>query len=370
MNFEANYDRPFLTAAHSPLAIGGYMEANTLYSGTDGASEGFSFQFRRLTLFASSTVSERIRFLTEIEFEDGAKEINVEYAAVDLLLHPLANIRGGIVLNPIGSFNQKHDGPQWDFVDRPIEATELLGATLSNVGAGMYGKTFFSDLTLSYELYLTNGFDDRVIDNDLHRTSLAAGKVSPEKFEESNSGIPLFTGKLAARIRKVGELGISYMTGVYNTWKTDGVVIDEKRSLSVLAVDLSASITKTTELRGEVAFVNVDVPSTYSQQFGSSQWGGYVDLVQELYRGSILSFSDATLSLALRGEYVDFNTGTFNETGDPIAEDITAFTGAFAFRPSAPIVLRAGYTYSMTVDLFGNPASHASKLQVGIATYF
>jgi hypothetical protein len=370
LNMEANYQRPFLTSSHSPLALGGYMEANTIYSGADGIAEGFSFQFRRLTLFASSTVSDRIKFLTEIEFEDGTKEINIEYAAVDLMLHPLANVRGGIVVNPIGAFNQKHDGPQWDFVDRPIEATELLGATLSNVGLGVYGKTFASDLSLGYEVYLTNGFDEKIIDNDLNRTSLAAGKANIEKFEESHSGLPLFTGKLALRHRKVGEVGVSYMTGVYNKWKADGIVIDEKRSLQVLAFDLNASITSSTELRGEVAFVTVDVPATFSQQFGSKQLGGYVDIVQELYDGKVFFFDDAKVSLGVRAEYVDFNIGTFTETGDNIADDITTFTAAVSFRPSAPMVVKVDYKYMITQDLLGNPPSYASALKFGIATYF
>lgn len=370
MNFEANYDRPFLSGASSSLALGGYMEANTLYSGTDGIEEGFSFQFRRLTLFASSTISPNIKFLTEIEFEDGTKEINIEYAAVDLMLHPLANIRGGIVVNPIGAFNQKHDGPQWDFVDRPIEAVELIGATLSNVGVGVYGKTFASDFSFGYEVYLANGFDEAVIDNDLNRTSLAAGKVNVEKFEESHSGLPMLTGKVAAKLRNVGELGVSYMTGVYNKWQIDGVEVDEKRSLNVLAFDLNASVTSSTELRGEVAFVNVDVPSTYSQQFGPKQWGGYVDLVQRLYEGQVLVFDNATLALALRGEYVDFNDGTFNETGDAIGDEVTSFTGGIAFRPSAPVVIKANYKYSIITDLLGNPPAYASALLVGIAAYF
>lgn len=370
MNVEGTYNRPFLNPSHAPLALGGYLEANTLYSGTDGIAEGFSFQFRRLTLFAASTISNHIRFLMELEFEDGTKEINIEYAAVDFMLHPLANLRGGVVLNPVGAFNQKHDGPQWDFIDRPIEATELLGATLSNVGMGIYGKSFAPNLAFSYELYLTNGFDERIIGAALQRTSLAAGKVRPEKFEESWSGLPMFTGKLALRHRKIGEIGVSYMTGVYNKWKVDGIVIDEKRSASVLAIDLNAAVTSSTDVRGEAALVRVDVPSTYSQQFGSKQWGGYFDIVQRLYRGKLLVFDDLKVNAALRLEYVDFNIGTFGETGGNIADDVTAFTGGIALRPSAETVIKANYRYLITQDLLGNPPSHTSELEFGIATYF
>ncbi len=222
LNMDAVYNRPFLTVGKLPVALGGYLEANTQYSGTDGVTEGFSFQMRRMTLFVSSTIAKKIKFLSELEFEEGTKEINLEYCAMDVEAHPLLNLRGGIIMNPIGGFNQNHDGPRWDFIDRPISATGIIPSTLSNVGMGVYGKYFSHNWIVGYELYLTNGFDDKIIDNEEGRTSLHAGKENGDKFAENNSGLPLYTGKLAIRNRNIGECGISYMTGVYNKWKADG----------------------------------------------------------------------------------------------------------------------------------------------------
>ena len=142
LNMDATYNRPFLQAGKMPIAIGGYMEANTQYISTDGISDGFSFQFRRTNLFFSSTIAKKIRFFSELEFEDGTKEINLEAAFIDFEFNPLLNLRGGIIVNPIGAFNQNHDGPRWDFIDRPISATTILPATLSNVGFGLLGKYF------------------------------------------------------------------------------------------------------------------------------------------------------------------------------------------------------------------------------------
>src|SRR5687767_11995446 len=86
LNMDAVYDRPFLNIGKLPLAIGGYLEANSQYAATDGITEGLSFQMRRVSIFLSSTVARRIKFLAELEFEDGTKEINIEYAAMDLEL--------------------------------------------------------------------------------------------------------------------------------------------------------------------------------------------------------------------------------------------------------------------------------------------
>ncbi|NDC42781.1 MAG: hypothetical protein EBZ77_14735, partial [Chitinophagia bacterium] len=188
LNMDAVYNRPFMSVGKLPVALGGYAEANWQHLGTDGVTEGHQFQARRLTLFVASGISRRLRFLSEIEFEDGAKEINVEFAALDMEVTPLLNLRGGIIMNPIGAFNQNHDGPKWEFVDRPVSATQMLPATWSNAGFGIYGKKFRGDWAYAYEVYLTNGFNDKIIDNNTGRTSLPAAKEVKDRFEESFNG--------------------------------------------------------------------------------------------------------------------------------------------------------------------------------------
>ncbi|SFC38104.1 hypothetical protein SAMN04487891_11041 [Flagellimonas taeanensis] len=88
MNMDAVYDRPFLTFDKFPVNLGGYLEANSIYSIEDGLSEGLSFQARRLTLFVSASISKRIKFLTKLEFENGTEEIANEFAPWTLLCTP------------------------------------------------------------------------------------------------------------------------------------------------------------------------------------------------------------------------------------------------------------------------------------------
>ena len=194
LNMDAVYNRPFLQVGKLPVAIGGYAEVNYQYLQQDGVTEGHQFQMRRVTLFVSSSIANRIKFLSEIEFEDGTKEINIEFASVDFEFSPLLNLRGGIVMNPVGAFNQNHDGPKWEFVDRPVSATQMLPATFSNVGFGLYGKKYLKDWVYGYEAYLTNGFDDQIISNTENRTFLPATKENPDRFEESFNGSPLLSG--------------------------------------------------------------------------------------------------------------------------------------------------------------------------------
>ncbi len=370
MNMDAVYNRPFLTMGKIPVSLGGYVEANWQHLGTNGVSEGHQFQMKRLTLFVASSIYKRIKFLSEIEFEDGTKEINIEFASVDIELHPLLNFRGGVVMNPIGAFNQNHDGPKWEFIDRPVSATQMLPATWSNVGFGLYGKYFKNDWTYGYELYLTNGFDDRIVSNVQNKTFLPATKENADRFEESFNGVPLLTAKTAVRKRGIGEVGISYMGGVYNKFQEDGITFDKKRRLHVVALDFNTTLPTGTWINGEAAWIYIDVPETYSQQYGQHQLGGFIDFVHPLFKGSVFDFERSVINAALRVEYVDWNRGSFHETGANIRDDFMSLVPGLSWRPTSQTVIRLNYRYNWTTDMFGNPPSRTAGFQMGFSTYF
>lgn len=371
MNMDAVYNRPFLQVNKVPVSIGGYVEAQYQYIGTDGVTDGHSFSLPRMTLFVASSLHRRIKFLSEIELEEGGKELSIEFAAMDISFSPLLNLRGGVIMNPIGAFNQNHDGPKWEFTDRPIAMTQMLPATWSNVGFGLYGKQFRKNWAFGYEAYLTNGFNNDIISNVENKTFLPASKASKERFEESSNGKPLLTAKGAVRHSKIGEIGLSYMGGVYNKFEDDGLRLDKQRRLNVFAVDFNTTLPKlNTYIVGEWAWINVDVPETYSQQYGNRQQGGFVDFVQPVYKKKMLGFDKPVWSVALRLEYVDWNVGKFKETNTNIAEDLWGIVPGISFRPVQQTVLRLNYRYMQQRDILGNPPANTGGIQVGISSYF
>jgi hypothetical protein len=371
LNMDAVYNRPFLQLGKLPVALGGYAEANYQYLQEDGITEGHQFQMRRLTLFVSSSISKRIKFLSEIEFEDGTKEINIEFASVDFEFAPLLNLRGGIVMNPVGAFNQNHDGPKWEFIDRPVSATQMLPATWSNVGFGVFGKKYSKDWVYAYEAYLTNGFDDKIIDNTENKTFLPASKENKDRFEESFNGSPLLTAKVAVRNRKIGELGLSYMGGIYNKYEDDGLALDKKRRVNVYAIDFNTTLPKIkTYINAEWAWVNVDIPETYTEQFGRKQQGGFIDFVQPVIKKPVFGFDKSVINAALRFEYVDWNKGNFKSTGDNISDELFSIVPAISWRPTAQTVIRFNYRYNWQKDILGNPPAKLAGFQFGVSTYF
>jgi hypothetical protein len=247
----------------------------------------------------------------------------------------------------------------------------MLSATWSNPGFGLYGKYYRKDFVFGYEMYLTNGFDDAIIDNSENKTFLPASKANKERFNESSNGEALFTGKVATGYKKILEIGLSYMGGIYNTHQVDGLILDDKRRLDVIAIDFNSTIPSTkTKLIGEWAWVFVDVPDSYTQQYGSKQKGGFVDIVQPIVTGNILGFQNSSFNIALRLEYVDWNDGVFKETNTSIGDDIKAIVPAISFRPTQQTVIRLNYRYMKQTDLLGNPPSTIGGFQFGISSYF
>ena len=385
LSMDAIYNRPFLKLGNMPVSIGGYMESDYQYVSTSGISPGNQFQFRRLSIFVAATVSEHIKFLSEIEYEDDpggdpgeattGPEFGIEYAALDIEMDPLLNLRGGLILNPIGSFNENHDGPKWEFTDRPLAMTQMLPETWRNAGFGLYGKQYSGDWMYGYEFYVTGGFDDSIIDNSQGKTFLPAANASPARLTFSASGEPLYTGKLSCGNDQIGQLGLSWMGGVYNTWEKEGAVVDDKRSVNVFDVDFNTTIpTLHTSITTEWAWVFVQIPPGYSPEYAGRQMGGFIDIVQPVYHGRVLDWDNATLSLAVRGEYVDWNDQNFAATGLREYNDVNSIIPALSFRPTPQTVLRLNYRIQTSRDITGNTIGATigptRGISFGIATYF
>lgn len=361
------YQRPFIASA-GRTAIGGYAEANGSYLVTDGVGEGWSMELRRFNIFLYSAVGRRIRFLSELEFEHGTEEIALETALIDFVVTPSLVARAGILLPPIGAFNANHDGPRYDFVERPLVATDIIPATLSEVGFGLHGRLAPRGFAVSYDAYLTNGLGDGVILNSLGRTRLAAGK-SDERFAEDNNGSPAVSGRVAAMARRWGEIGLSYYGGVYNSYRTEGIVVAPKRRLSLVAVDLATDIGPVT-LRGETAWARIDLPPDLGELLADRQWGFYLDATLPVWRPRIRGLERPVVSAVVRLERVDLNQGRFTATRLDRGDDVNAVTAGISFRPAAGTVFRAHYRYQTTRDLLGNPPSRTAGFQVGFATFF
>ncbi|MEP1780088.1 hypothetical protein, partial [Reichenbachiella sp.] len=319
-------------------------------------------------IFLFASVHERIKFISELEFEHGTEEIALETALLDFEIHPALVFRMGILLPPVGYFNQNHDGPKWEFINRPLVSTNVIPSTLSEMGMGFYGKVPVGKHKMTYELYLTNGLQDGIIANTENRTFFGAGK-SEEMFAEDNNGVPAISGRLAFNAFGLGEFGLSGYTGIYNEFEIEGETVEDKRRASLWALDYNFRIAQL-QLIGETAWASVDIPEAYGQQFGTKQFGTHLDIIYPIFRRDLLGWKDVTLNLINRLEYVDYNIDDFEETNTNIYDQIYAIVPGLSLRFSSNTLLKFNYRRHWERDFLGNPVSKTAGVQFGFASYF
>ncbi len=353
------YDKPYLYQPSARLAIGGYAEMLVRSNYETGVHEGYSFEARRFNIFMFSSVSDLIKLTSELEFEHGTEEIKLEMALVDLQFSEALNLRGGILLSPLGRFNLAHDSPKNDFVDRPLVSTRIIPTTLSEAGLGFYGTLYPAGANrMTYEAYLVNGLNDGILFGG-DGTSIPDGR--PEAFEEDNNGSPAFTGRIAASPDFGGELGFSLHTGRYNTYKSEGLDVDEPRTATIWAIDAEYE-TGRLALQGEAARAGVEIPVSLVGLFAEKQWGVYGQAVYRLFDRVLPIFPQSALFAGGRYDYID-------RDADLAGDDLRRVTLGLSFRPVPETVLKLDYSHDWSFDRINNE-TRAAAIQFGIATYF
>jgi len=127
----------------NPLSIGGYGEL--YYSkyadsvGTGDMKDDYGDTYRFIP-YIGYKFTDSIILNSEIEFEHG-NEVTIEQLYVDFILDPLATIRVGHQLVPMGYVNLYHEPTLFNTVQRPDIEKQLIPSTWHELGLSVYGKT-------------------------------------------------------------------------------------------------------------------------------------------------------------------------------------------------------------------------------------
>jgi len=153
------------------LSIGGYGEANYQVRVDDqGERDNGKLKnpdnadLERLVLYAGYKFTDKILFNSELEFEhasvegsgNGNGDVSVEFAALDFFINPMANVRAGMVLIPMGFINQIHEPPFYFGNNRPEVERQIIPSTWREIGVGLFGELLPN---LTYTTYVVNGMD-------------------------------------------------------------------------------------------------------------------------------------------------------------------------------------------------------------------
>jgi hypothetical protein len=352
------YDKPFQTRLLGRTAIGGYAEVHARYQRVDGASDESGFVARRFNLFTSTRVSDIVSLASELEIEEGGREITLEFAAIDVRVHPAFAIRGGMLLSPLGRFNLSHDSPLNEFTDRPLVSTEVLGVALSEPGIGAFGRLPVGRQgRVTYEVYATNGFHDGLITGSDAGTRIPLGKGNTE----DNNGSPALVTRVAWSPSAQHEFGVSTHRGAWNRFMSEGVPIDRRRDVQLNVLDAETALAGI-EVRGELALARVDVAPDLRGIYAERQRGFYAEATRSFGRGWVRTVPSSTFLLKARIDDVDFDT-------QHIGDSMRQVTVGMNFRPTTDSVIKFDYVRGRSRDRFNNPSDHAFLL-ASIATYF
>ena len=352
------YDKPYQTRLLGRTAIGGYAEAHARYERVDGITEKAGFEAKRFNIFTSTRVSDFVRMAAELEFEEGGEEVKLEYAAIDVRIHPALTLRGGMLLSPLGRFNLSHDSPLNEFTDRPLVSTEILGVALSEPGFGVLGQAPVGRQgRLTWEAYLTNGFHDGLIAGSPDGTRIPLGRGNTE---DQNSS-PAFVGRVAWSPGVGYELGVSTHHGAWNVFNRDGTAIDDRRDLTLGVVDGEVTIAGV-RVSGEAALARADIPPGLQGAYASRQAGWFVDVARDIGAGWIRTAPGSTFTLKARVDAIDLDT-------EAVGHHVRQAGAGINFRPTSESVIKLEMVRGWGYDQFNNRSDFA-RLLASFATYF
>lgn len=153
------------------LSLGGYGEYNFSLVTADKNGAKNQFDYLRFVLYVGYKFNDWIVFNSETEFEHGLTdptvssgegEVRVEFATLDFLLHPMANVRTGLMLVPVGFINELHEPPFYLGNVRPPVETQIIPTTWSANGVGLFGELLPG---LEYRTYGLTSFNAKGFTN-------------------------------------------------------------------------------------------------------------------------------------------------------------------------------------------------------------
>jgi hypothetical protein len=352
------YDKPYQTRLLGRTAIGGYAEAHARYERVDGITEEAGFEAKRFNIFTSTRVSDFVRMAAELEFEEGGEEVKLEYAAIDVRIHPALTLRGGMLLSPLGRFNLSHDSPLNEFTDRPLVSTEILGVALSEPGFGVLGQVPAGRQgRVTWEAYLTNGFHDGMVTGSAEGTRIPLGRGNTE---DQNSS-PAFVGRLAWSPAVGYELGVSTHHGAWNVFTLDGTAVDDRRNLTLGVVDGEITLAGF-RVSGEAAIARADIPPGLRGTYAARQAGWYLDFARDIGAGWIRTAPGSTFTLKARLDAIDLDT-------EAVGHHVRQAGAGINFRPTSESVIKMELVRGWGYDQFNNRSDFA-RLLASFATYF
>jgi hypothetical protein len=322
----------------SNLTIGGYVQID--YNEPSGSTNG-NLDVHRLVMLFGYRFNDHVSFLTEIELEH-VEEVYVEQAFVNYSFNTAFNIRGGLMLVPMGYINEYHEPPVFYGVERPGLDNDVVPTTWRELGIGVTGN--LENLSLKYQAYLFNGFASYI-----DGTGKLKGKDGLRGGRQKGAESVINTPNLSLKLDYYGFLGLKVgLAGYFGETQTDDTSV-EGATVGVSMVGLNAAYRiRNLDLRGQYIYTSLSDTEAYNDLTGKdlgSEIDGYYAEAAYNFMPLIDKDTDKTLSLFARYEQYDTHKNTEGDLEQNPNYDRNDITLGLDFKLTAGVVVKMDYQW-------------------------
>jgi hypothetical protein len=340
------------------ITIGGYAEVD--YNQPEGANG--TMDVHRLVMLLGYKFSDKVQFVTEIEYEH-VKEVYIEQAFLNYNLNDHVNIRGGLMLVPMGIVNEYHEPTTFNGVERPNVDKSIVPSTWREIGVGVTGR--FNEVSLGYQAYVFNGF------TSVNGEKVLGGSNGLRNGRQKGAESTINTPNLSAKLDYYGlpglRLGLSGYLG--RTQAADDIqdINGADVGVSMFGFDVRY-INKRFSARGQYIHALItdanDYNTLYETNLGSELKGWYAEVAYNL----LPLGKEQKLDAFMRYEMYDTHAATkdANITRN-LSYNRNEWTSGLSYHVAPGAVVKADY---QLIDNAAEGNKTKGQLNIGFGVWF
>lgn len=321
----------------------------------------------RLVLLFGYKFNDKTQFVTEVEIEH-VEEVFVEQAFVNYAIAPNVNLRGGLMLVPMGIVNEFHEPTTFNGVDRPSVDHEIIPATWREIGVGVTGR--FNEISLGYQAYVFNGFKSTISDGGIGATGFLGGssglRGGRQKAIESTVNSPTLSAKLDYYGIPGLRLGLSGYFGDTQAAEEVEDMDGANIGISMIGLDARYAYQRFTA-RGQFIHASLSGTEAYNtltgRDLGSALQGWYIEAAYNL----LPQGKEQRLFAFARYEEYDTHADTAGGLTRNNSYDRNDLTAGLSYHIAPGVVLKGDYQFKDNAVTGGDVAN---QLNFGIGVWF
>ena len=340
------------------ITIGGYAEID--YNQPEG--DNGKLDVHRLVVLMGYKFNDKVQFVTEIEYEH-VKEVYIEQAFLNYSLNDNLNIRGGLMLVPMGIVNEYHEPTTFNGVERPNVDKSIVPTTWREIGLGISGK--IDNANLRYQAYVFNGFAS------VNGSNVLGGSNGLRNGRQKGAESTINTPNLSAKIDYYGIQGLRLgLSGYFGRSQAADEVDTIKGSdvgISMFGLD-GRYVKNRFSARGQYIHTIINDAKNYNALYetnlGSELKGWYIEAAYNLLPTS----NEQKLDAFVRYEQYDTHAATTDaDISRNLGYNRNEWTTGLSYHIAQGAVVKADY------QIFDNALSNSEakgQFNLGLGVWF